>query len=76
MIDALVVKYGDNRSPDGIQEDFFSCRQTEKEGSEEFALRLRECLHRWNTGDTGCIGEEDKRLRSQFAKRAPMRGAH
>lgn len=68
LIKALVEKYGDNRSPDTLQEQFFSCRQTENEGSEEFALRLRERLHQWHTSDPDRIGGEDKRLRAQFSK--------
>ena len=68
LIKALSDKYGDNRSPDTLQELFFSCKQTDKEGSEEFALRLRERLHQWRTSDPDYVGEEDKRLRAQFSK--------
>lgn len=68
MLEVLARKYGDNRSPDTLQVEFFSCRQTEKEGIEEFTLRLRECLYRWRTGDPDQAGNEDKRLRAQFAK--------
>lgn len=68
LLKALVEKYGDQRSPDTLQEQFFSCRQTEGEGSEAFALRLRERLHQWRTSDPEWGGSEDKRLRAQFSK--------
>lgn len=68
LIKALEEKYGDQRSPDTLQEQFFGCRQLEDEDSEAFALRLRERLHKWRASDPDWRGDEDKKLRAQFSK--------
>lgn len=68
LVKALTEKYGDPRSPDTLQEQFFSCCQSNDENSGTFALRLRERLHQWRTSDPGWAGSEDKKLKTQFSK--------
>lgn len=47
---------------------FFACQQSVGEGSEAFALHLQEHLHQWCTSDLDWDGNEEKRLKAQFAK--------
>lgn len=68
LIKALAEKYGDQRSPDTLQEQFFNCRQAHDEDGVAFALRVREYLQRWQMSDPDRVGNTDKRLRTQFAK--------
>lgn len=68
ILRALAAKYGDHRSSETLQVEYFNCRQAEGEIVEDFTLRLRECFDRWRRSEPDYMGEEDGMLRSQFAR--------